>query len=202
MERRGVYRKGSAGHVRNVGAYRLARQNFKKWRVPVTALLALVLVFGTAPMVGEDSQTSLLTVEQTQRFSQAEPEALRKALLGALRTFTDDCHRFLMDECVNEGNRLVSQVAGAGKADVTKYVAAAENFASQYEETVALKACKFDLGNVFAQSKSAQNTLKEFLEKYGDVLDPAEYSAAEGLLNAAPGALQKLVNSCENKLAK
>lgn len=202
MERRGVYRKGSAGHVRNVGSYRLARQNFKKWRVPVTALLALVLVFGTAPMVGEDLQTSLLTVEQTQRFSQAEPEALRKALLGALRTFVNDCDRFLMDECKNEGNRLISQVASAAKSDVTKYVTAAEDFASQYEETVALKACKFDLGNVFTQSKLAQKTLKDFLEKYGDMIDPMEYSVAEGSINSAPGALQKLVSFCENKLAK
>ncbi len=202
MERRGVYRKGSAGHVRNVGAYRLARQNFKKWRVPVMALLGLMFVFGTAPMVGEEFQTSLLTVEQTQRFAEADPEALRKALLGALKTFTNDCHRFLMDECVNEGNRLISQIAGAAKSDTAKYVAAAEDFASLYEETVALKACKFDLGNVLAQSKLAQNTLNEFLEKYGDVLDSLEYSAAENSINSAPGALQELVNFCENKLAK
>ncbi len=200
MERRGVYRKGSAGHVRNVGAYRLARQNFKKWRVPLTALLALIFVFGTAPVVGEELQTSLLTAEQTQRFSQADPEGLRKALLEALKTFVKDCDRFLGDECKTQGDRLISQIAAAPKSDVQKFVAAAEKFASQFEETVALKACKFDLGNVFAQNKGMQKTVQEFLGKYGDMLDPAQYGAFENHVNSGISELKKLVEFCGDSL--
>ena len=202
MERKGVYRKGSAGHVRNVGSYRLARQNFKKWRVPLTALLALMFVFGTAPVVGEEFQASLLTAEQTERFSQADSEELRKALLGAIKTFVADCDRFLLDECVTQGDRLMSQIVSSPKGEVIKYIAAAENFASQFEGSVALHACKFDLGNVLVQSKKTSGTVEEFLGKYGDMLDPVQYGAFENHLHSGISELKKLVEFCENSLGK
>lgn len=202
MERRGVYRKGSAGHVRNVGSYRLSRQNFKKWRVPLTALLALMFVFGTAPVVGEEFQASLLTAEQTERFSQADPEELRKALLGALQTFVNDCDRFLLDECKTQGNRLMSQIASSPKGEVIKYIAAAENFASQFEPSVALHACKFDLGNVLVQNRGMEKNVEQFLEKYGDMLDPTQYGAFENHVHSGISELKKLVAFCESSLKK
>lgn len=149
MERRGVYRKGSAGHARSVNLYRLFRQrnhHSKKWRWPITAVLALVLVFGLAPSVGDEFnfQASVLTLDQKQELLNAEPEALKKGLVNIIKSVVDDCSRFKMDACVLEGNALMNDIA-VERADAVKYVSLTENFINRFETDIEFNKCKFDL---------------------------------------------------------
>lgn len=166
------------------------------------ALMALVLVFGIAPVVGEvghEFEASLLTAEEQARVETADPVQFQKTLLSALKSFVDDCDRFKMKGCVEQGNRLISAVASAG-VNASKYVAAAEEFASDYEEKVALNACKYDLGKAFVQAKATQRVFNDFVDKYGDVLDVSLYSPSAESLDSVNSALEKLVQHCGNQL--
>lgn len=148
MERRGVYRKGSAGHARSTNLYRLFRQrdhHSKKWRWSITAVLALVLVFGLAPSVGDEFnfQASVLTLDQKQELLNAEPEALKKGLVNIIKSVVDDCEKFKMDACVLEGNALMNEIA-VETGDPVKYVSFAENFINRFEADIEFNKCKFD----------------------------------------------------------
>jgi hypothetical protein len=198
MERRGVYRKGSAGHVRNVSMYRLYMQHAKRWKVPFTALLALFIVFSAAPIVGDEYQASLLSVPEKASFETSKPTEVKKVLIDAVKSFTDDCGRFQMQECESAGNKLINDIALAADQDVTKYVPVAEDFAAKYENEVALSACKFDLGNALVQLKTTQDTLNTFFDQYGETLNKNESDFA--IANVS--ALNALVDSCENQLVK
>lgn len=63
MERKGVYRKGRAGHARNVSSFRVTREHIKKYRFPIGGMLALLLVLSAAPAVGDQFQTSVVSSE-------------------------------------------------------------------------------------------------------------------------------------------
>lgn len=170
MERRGVYRKGSAGHVRNVGAYRMARQNFKKWRAPVAAFLGLLLVFGMAPVVGENFQTSLLTSPEVATVLQNHPEEARKALLGSLAEFLRDCERFQLDACVSRGKSLTASLVGASPEELGRVLTELEDFESAFEEMIATMACKYDLRKLVFQGRSSAREIQEFFDRYGETL--------------------------------
>lgn len=151
MERRGCYRKGSAGHARSINLYRLFRQrdhhnHSNKWRWPITAVLAITLVFGLAPSVGDEFnfQTSILTANQKQELLNAKPEELKKGLVNILKSVVDDCARFKMDACVSEGNALMNDIA-IEKGDAVKYVSLAENFIGRFEADIEFNTCKFDV---------------------------------------------------------
>lgn len=150
MERRGVYRKGSAGHARSINLYRLFRQrdhhnHSNKWRWPITAVLAIALVFGVAPSVGDEFnfQASILTMDQKQELLDAKPEVLKKELVGILKSVVDDCAKFKMDACVLEGNALMNDIA-VERGDAVKYVDLAENFIGRFEMEIEFNECKFD----------------------------------------------------------
>lgn len=150
MERRGVYRKGSAGHARSFNLYRLFRQrdhhsHNNKWRWPITAVLALMLVFGVAPSVGDEFnfQASVLTADKKQELLNAEPEALKKGLVNIIKSVVDDCARFKMNACVFEGNALMNDIA-VETGDAVKYISLAENFIIRFEADIEFNKCKFD----------------------------------------------------------
>lgn len=150
MERRGVYRKGSAGHARSINLYRLFRQrdhhsHNNKWRWPITAVLALMLVFGVAPNVGDEFnfQASILTADQKQELLNAEPEALKKGLVEIIKSVVDDCAKFKMEACVLEGNALMNEIA-VETGNPVKYVALAERFIDRFEADIEFNMCKFD----------------------------------------------------------
>lgn len=65
MEKKGVYNKGRTGHMRNGHNLEMNRHHFfKKFRLPITAVIAFMFVFGMAPIVGEELQGSVLTATQ------------------------------------------------------------------------------------------------------------------------------------------
>lgn len=202
MERRGIYRKGSAGHVRNINIYRLYMQRIKRWRTPLTAVLAIMLVFGMAPIVGDQFQASVLTTPEQTQFQTTDPASLKKALLGVLKNFVNDCDRFRIKTCVDQGNKLINNITLAQPADARKFVPTAEDFALNFEEEIALNVCKYDLGNAMLQSKSTQKVLDNFLEKYSESLDVSNLMPASASMTSANDVLRYFVNSCEVKLMK
>lgn len=87
MERKSVYNKGRQGqHSRNISSFVLARQHFKKIRFPIMGLFAVLFVFGMAPIVGNEFQTSTLTngsnvqsvVVESQEFTTLDKLAVSK----------------------------------------------------------------------------------------------------------------------------
>lgn len=196
MERRGVYRKGSAGHVRNVGAYRMARQNFKKWRAPITAFLGLVFVFGTAPVVGENFQASLLTSPEVSAVLLKHPEEARKALIGPLAEFVKDCERFQLDACVSRGISLTPLLVNAAPEELSQVLSELERFESDFEPMIARSACKYDLRKLVSQERSSVQEIQEFFDRYGEVLGESGDTAS---LVKNLELLDGIVESCSGR---
>lgn len=136
MERKGIYRKGSAGHARNIASYRVYREKIKKWRIPLTGLLALALVLTSVPSTGEKFQASVLTQEQAFGLSSFQPAQIRKIILNTLKSFIDDCKKYFMDQCVDEGRVLVRQLIAGEEKDVFSFVQPSENFFRRYERAI------------------------------------------------------------------
>lgn len=198
MDRSGIYRKGRQGHARNVNSYRLARQNFKKWRLPFTALLALLFVFGTAPLVGEDFEASLLTNEATVEAVAKNPEGARKVLLNALHEFLKDCERFLMTECSEEGKLLVRDIVNSGE-NLSSLLPKVSDFEERFEGEVALKACKFDLGKISVDARNQKRALDDFLKRYGETLGSESLGEAALAFQSSVESLNEFVDGCTSR---
>lgn len=195
MEKKGVYRKGGAGHVRNVNLYRLYRERYKKWRITITALLAFTLVFSMAPIVGDGFQASLLTADTTEDFINNHPEEAKKSILLALNDFVLDCEKYKMTQCVEIGHTLTRDVVNAGK-NLNKVLPALMDFEERFEGELAKNACRFDLRKAVSQVQSAQKALKDFTEKYGESYASPELLDNEKKLEEALAGLDKFVESC------
>lgn len=197
MDRKGIYRKGRAGHSRNINTYRLYRQNYKKWRLPFTAVLAFMLIFGLAPVVGEQFQTSLLTVQEASTYADANPQYAKKMLLDEVKSFTDSCAGFLMTQCENDGKALLTDMVNPNfSSDVRSLVSAVTNFEEKFLDELANNACKFDLGNAVTQVKPAQRAIQEVASKYPDSLGSAGLTDSINALNKAINGLDSFVESC------
>ena len=195
MERRGIYRKGSAGHARNINTYQLYRQKYKKWRLPFAVLLAFTLIFGTVPGTGEIFQTSLLTANQKQELSQVKPELARKTILNELRVFVDSCKKYKIAECSEKGELVINDVVNSGDA-VLATLDGVENFVAQYEAEVARDACKFELSTQMTALQDAKKSVAEFLNRYFDVLPDASLKDGSKKLDEAVSSLGMFTDSC------
>lgn len=198
MEKGGIYRKGRQGHARNVNTYKLTREKFKKWRLPFTAALALLFVFGTAPIVGENFQASLLTNPETVNMVKKNPEAARKVLLGALHDFLKDCERFLMTECAENGKLLLHDIVNSGEKLVL-VLPAVEYFEERFEREVALKACKFDLGKIGVEANLQKRAFDDFLKRYGETLSSERLSEAAAAFQSSAENVNQFVDSCASR---
>lgn len=195
MERRGIYRKGSAGHARNVNSYRLYMQRIKKWRFPLTALLALVLVFGVVPGTGEKFQTSLLTATETQKLGTLQPDTARKIVLNALSDFLHDCEKFKLTQCTEQGKLVLNDVINSGNF-VLNIVPSVEQFVARFEKQVAQAVCKYELSGLAPDAESIEESLASFLKKYGDVIDAVLLEKQEKQLANSAVELRRFVESC------
>lgn len=198
MERKGVYRKGRAGHARNASSFRIYREHMKKWRVPFTALMALFVVFATAPAVGDELQTSLLTTGQVEEMHEIEPVEGRKLLLSMVDEFVKECEKFRVVACSEEGKKVSADIASAS-VDLSLLVHAVEEFASRFEEQVAQMACRQSLAEVIAAGNEQQRTLSTFVEKYGDVLQAPSLEKQVTQLAEVNQALNAVVQYCERQ---
>lgn len=198
MERKGVYRKGRQGHVRNINSYQLFRQKFKKWRMPLTGLLALILVFGTAPIVGDEFQASLLIADDTPALVEQNPQQARKVLLNALNSFIKDCEKFRMTQCVEHGNALIKDVVNSGD-QLKKVLPAVEDFEQSFESELALNACKYDLRSVLVKTKSTKKELQKFLDRFGDLLASENLTNAAQLFDSVIVNLNGVVDNCASR---
>ncbi|MBI5413197.1 hypothetical protein HZA42_02495 [Candidatus Peregrinibacteria bacterium] len=195
MERKGAYVKGHAGHVRNVGMYRLYMQKAKKWRGPITAFVAVLMVFGLAPSVGDEFQASLLTNPGTETAIKANPEQARKIMLNSLAEFINDCERFKMTECASAGRGLVKDVINSGDR-LLELLPAIEDYESRYEHEVAVNACKFDLNGLVLKGKELKKSVAGFTERYGEALGVASLTENANKLSSSVTSLDELVSSC------
>lgn len=174
MDRRGIYRKGSAGHARNVNSYRVYREKFKKWRIPLTALVSLVFVFGAAPIVGDNFSASVFTSGSVRLElpDGVSTEQLRKTLLDQLNSFTKQCKELSVTQCEAEGETLAKGVA-APNADLQFQAQNAVAFMARFEPLLAQAACADDLGATLAGALRIENDLDAFSERYGRALGVA-----------------------------
>lgn len=202
MDRKNIYNKGRAGHARNVNMYRLYRQKFKRWRFPLTAILALMLVFGVAPVVGEEFQASLLTVNEISNVANTNPYEARKLLLNELKSFTDDCQKFKMDECKTQGQSLISEFARpvSERDDLRQLIQNVSVFEEKFAGEVALNACQFDLGNAVIKAMPLQRDIEDFVRKYGYDLNSSELAGYSDNLRNGLQKLDFLVESCIERL--
>lgn len=195
MERRGIYRKGSQGHARNISSFKYYRQHLKKWRLPLTLLFALILVFGVVPGVGDQFQTSVLT-EGGSAMAPQYAEQARKDLLGSLDSFVKDCARLGVYSCLSQGKNLLNDVA-ENKRDLMSLVSDAGKFEDSFMPQVARAACEFDLGNSLVSLTPLQQTIDSFFEHYGQAFAGANVGDQVRSLNAAIKNLHAFVKSCQ-----
>lgn len=204
MERRGVYRKGSAHHPRNINPYLLYRQHVKKWRLPMTVIVVLLLVFGVAPRVGDNFQTSVLSSEKNVASNAFQSSAdafqssadLRKTLMNGVKTMVSECDRFAMTQCKEDGSALLEKLSQADRSPEQLHEAVT-GFIAQFQSHLAWNSCKFDLGEVVVTSRSLAKKADQFVERYGTVIETPE--ALEQIKNftAALDALELFVDGCE-----
>ena len=173
----------------------LARQHYKKWRVPLAAFFALTFVFGVAPVVGDEFQTSLITADVSPQLIQSNPALAKKTLLDATNEFVKDCERFKMQECAEHGHALLNDIANSGDK-VGQTLPAVEKFQDQYDAEVALRACKYGLGEIATDLTATQKLLNTFAVRYGPSMQESEVETKAKALNAAVWALNAVVDSC------
>lgn len=197
MERRGVYRKGSAHHPRNINPYLLYRQHIKKWRLPVTVIVAILFVFGLAPRVGDNFQASVLSSEKNAAPSAEQSSAdLRKTLMNGVKTIVSECDRFAMMQCKEEGSVLLAKLSQEDQSP-EQLQEAITGFIAQFQGQLAWNSCKFDLGQVVIDGRALTKKADQFVERYGIVIETPE--ALEQIKNftAALDALELFVDGCE-----
>ncbi len=190
MERAGIYRKGRQGHARNVSSYRISMQRFKKWRLPLTALAALVLVFGMAPTVGQEFQASLLTNTQYAALSKMPSDEAKKKLFESLH--------FKIDECVTKGKQLES-VFGTTALQPKEWLSRIEEFVAAFEKKVALEICRYDLANTAVQLAETVDIVQWYSADYEDVLDTGKLSKVKEQLVQAKETLGEFVQQCQTR---
>lgn len=197
MERRGVYRKGSEGHTRNVNAYRMMQEKIKKWRGPLLGSLAIVFAFGLAPAGGDQLfQTSILTSPETRQLVESNPELARKTILDYAAGIAKECEQYGMDECKEEGDLLLSDLSNESIDTQTVF-----NGVVHYEEkTLAARAkaaCKYQAAQYMNDLKDAQAKLSTFSDSYGEALAiPGLNGQVESLKNQI-STVSEMLNSCE-----
>lgn len=205
MDKRGIYNKGKQHHARNVNTYLLTRQRWKKWRLPLTALFIAMMLFGTAPTVGDEFQTSLLTsapndlhevlTEVVTEVSTSSPEQAKKAILGALKSFIDECDRLALDSCTRAGEELLHTVSNS-RHDMASFVGPLVQFEEKFAPHIAVTACRFDLGNSVAEMRSLQRRWHSFQENYGDSLGNEKFASFASTFSEALSLLEAFVQSC------
>lgn len=197
MERRNAYQKGRAGHARNINSYEMYREKYKKWRLPAAGLIGLLLVFGAAPVVGEEFQASLLTIQQAADLADADPAYAKKILLDEVKSFASECDRFKLSQCSADGVELISSMVDPNfKTDVRSLVSAVTRFEEKYQSNLAVKACEFDFGNAVLQAKSARNVMEEVMNKYEQALNAPEFSADYAEFSKTLEGMDAFVESC------
>jgi len=205
MDRRGIYRKGSAGHVRNINSYLLAREKFKKWRLPFTVVISLVFVFGAAPIVGDNFSTSVFKSGSVKLElpDGVSIEQLRKTLLDQLNSFTAQCKQFGVAQCREEGEQLGKAIV-SNDADVQLQAQHAVAFMARFEPQLAQAACAHDLGETLAAARNLENDLENFTKRYGQALaiavktDTDLNEIAEALRNSIDN-LNSIVEHCRSR---
>lgn len=197
MEHKGVYNKGHAGHPRNASSYRISLQKFKKWRWPATIAAVVFLIFGVAPVVGEEFQASLLTAELTEQLASAQPEDVKKSLLDVVYSISSDCRKYEMTGCESEGQYLANRLAvGEFDGNVDSAVAGVRDFEGKYSRQLAVAACKYELAPLFSSEKQNQLAVREFLDKYGDVLDSPVFAQYAAGMESSVSSLSAFVDYC------
>lgn len=197
MERRGVYRKGSQHHPRNINPYLLYRQHLKKWRFPATLILALLFVFGLAPGAGDDFKTSVLSSEKNAPHTQSS-EQLRKTFMNGVKEVTSECDRFALTTCVQEGDALLAKLSQATESPQQQSHNVA-SFIARFQTELAWNSCKYDLGEAILSGHSFEKKTNAFLEHYGKVLETTEVQAELENFTQAVTALERFVEGCRSR---
>ena len=199
MERRGVYRKGSQGHARNVSSYRLSRQNFKKWRVPLTGLLALLFVFGAAPVVGDEFQVSVLTDPETTQAISEKPEEAKKIFLDTVNTITKKCEEFKIKECPEFGRELLARVAKASAAELKSQYVNVLEFEKRFGDAVSAGVCRYEVPKVTAQLRSVEEQLETYGQQFAGAFESPQFERLLTLASALQEELAAFVDSCKTR---
>ncbi len=194
MERRGPYNKGHAGHPHNVGMYQVFRQKFKKWRGPLTALVALSIMIGTAPVVGNELSASTLTASDIAAIAETNLAAARTALGNSLATFVQDCERLKLDACKNEARALAKEIGVV--ADVAATAHKVEALKAKFNPALAKASCITDLADAVAKVNVIKATVQKFEDNFGASKENARVATHLEALKESIAGLEAFVESC------
>lgn len=194
MERRGPYNKGHAGHPHNVGMYQVFRQKYKKWRGPLTALVAFSIMIGTAPVVGNELTASTLTASDIATLAETNLAAARTVLANSLSAFAKDCERLKVEACKDEVASLSKEIGT--NADVAATAQKVETLKAKFEPALAKAACVTDLSDAVAKANVIKTTVQKFEANYGAAKENAPVATHLQILQESIVGLESFVESC------
>lgn len=147
MDPRGShYKKGRAGHVRNINPYAIYRQRMKKWKYPFVATGVLLLFFLSFETAGEFSKTDVLSAfrEETKPlFTEKNLEFGKKTLLKFLKQEIYACKLLKLTECEMQGKSLMHEVANiASPKDAKRILTEVEMYLLDFNPLVTKKICE------------------------------------------------------------
>jgi len=121
-------------------------------------LVALVLVFGVAPLVGEEIQASILTKNSDVAFPVDSKDAATQ-----LGDFVDRCERLGLEECSKVGRAALANV---GTSTFEEILETHERLTQSYGKDLAQAACRFDLRAILFRARGLQVELDEYQKNY------------------------------------
>ncbi len=195
MEHKGVYNKGSAGHVRNASTYRIIREKFKKWRGPTITAFVLVLAFGLSPYMGGDLQTSVLTSGETLQLVDKNPQEARKNVVSYQKDLITQCQTFQLTDCVEEGNQIMNAISNEA-LDVHIALSAVVDFEQKTLDARSKAACKYEAPKYVNDLKAAQSKLATFADSYSDSSSVNDIADQVKNLSEMITKLEATLNSC------
>lgn len=186
--------------MRNASPYRIDMQHHKqwarKWRYPLTALVAVLFILGTAPVVGDSLTASILTLPETKELIQSNPVEARKVLLDETFRFAKECKRLALNECSKRGGELADILADDTKQLETT-VKLLETFFGEFEPQLSRRLCIYDVGNLTAELKKQSAILGKFTHENEGAFEDSQLAEKAQELENLAADLQAFVEACK-----
>lgn len=195
--RHNPYKKGRAGHARNVNSYLIYRQKMKKWKYPFMATGVFLLFLLSFQVTGDALKTSVLDGLSSGApftFTKENFEVGKKTLVAFLKEELDNCEKVKLDECVREGKTLLHSVTQVLSPKVAQTLLdEVEAFDTRWAPKVSKKLCEKEtsesLEKIQASLKTFQNSVRSHEQSLVDAEEASELLRdLEAQLSKTPGA--------------
>lgn len=165
----------------------------------MTGVLALVLVFGAAPIVGDEFQVSVLRDPETFQAIEQRPEEAKKIFLDVVNTLTKKCEEFKIQECPEFGRELLSRLAKSSAAELKSQYMNVLEFENKFGEAVAAGVCRYEVPKMSAQLLAVENQLEAYGQQFTGEFESPKFERLVTLASALREELAAFVNSCKTR---